>query len=356
MADRTLAGGLALKGDWALGEDNWKVDFDLNLLKLSVLVGKVVKSRVSATPGAPTAGDCYIFKADHPTQPNKVAAYDNAAWTYLDAPEGYKLWSVADAAEYQFTAAGGWLAVAGPRTDEDIQDMIASFLQAGTNVTLTYNDAGNHLTIDATGGGGAVTPWDFAPPTAASFTLLSGDATNLALTDDTDVGLLVSYGAPTTGANVIFRTGYRTLTDKTLDWTMVARIRRLHENRNYRGEGLFLMDSVGGKVMAFELRNDQGICVLEYSNLTGTFVSTLYAQQYHAGEDFQWQRIRHTGGNYLFDVSPNGKQWMQVATIGDNAFLTNRANRVGISMIALNAGGPNPVCSVPYFSLTGAGV
>ena len=39
-------------------------------------------------------------------------------------------------------------------TTEEIQDLIAAFLVAGTNVTLTYNDAGNALTIAATGGGG----------------------------------------------------------------------------------------------------------------------------------------------------------------------------------------------------------
>jgi hypothetical protein len=34
---------------------------------------------------------------------------------------------------------------------ESTQDMIASFLKAGTNITLTYNDAGNELTISASG-------------------------------------------------------------------------------------------------------------------------------------------------------------------------------------------------------------
>lgn len=36
---------------------------------------------------------------------------------------------------------------------ESIQDMIASFLAAGSGITLTYNDAGNALTIAASGGG-----------------------------------------------------------------------------------------------------------------------------------------------------------------------------------------------------------
>src|SRR6476620_8046576 len=39
---------------------------------------------------------------------------------------------------------------------EAVQDAVAGVLAAGTNVTLTYNDAGNSLTIDATGGGGGL--------------------------------------------------------------------------------------------------------------------------------------------------------------------------------------------------------
>lgn len=39
-------------------------------------------------------------------------------------------------------------------TAERVQDMLSSFLVAGSNVTLTYNDVANTLTIAASGGGG----------------------------------------------------------------------------------------------------------------------------------------------------------------------------------------------------------
>lgn len=39
---------------------------------------------------------------------------------------------------------------------EAVQDAVAATLVAGTNVTLTYNDAANTLTIDTTGGGGGL--------------------------------------------------------------------------------------------------------------------------------------------------------------------------------------------------------
>ncbi len=232
----------------------------------------------------------------------------------------------------------------------------ACFVSEGSDAVrcVSYNRAsGAALTSSSS------TPWDYSPPTAASMSLVSGDATNLTLADDSDIGLTVSYGSP--AASIIFRTAYRTLTTKASDWTLVARIKRLHESRNYRGEGLVIMDSIGGKAISFECRNDTGVAVFEYNNLTGTFSASLYGSTNLTvlggqGVPVEWQRIVHTGGNYLFDVSANGKQWMNLASVGDTAFLANRADRVGIVGVAMNAGGPTLQFSVPYFSLTGPGV
>lgn len=41
-----------------------------------------------------------------------------------------------------------------PKSTEQIQDIVAALLQAGTGISIVYNDAGNALTINATGGGG----------------------------------------------------------------------------------------------------------------------------------------------------------------------------------------------------------
>lgn len=41
---------------------------------------------------------------------------------------------------------------------EAVDDRVAALLTAGTNITLTYNDAAGTLTIDASGGGGGASP------------------------------------------------------------------------------------------------------------------------------------------------------------------------------------------------------
>lgn len=50
-----------------------------------------------------------------------------------------------------------WAAAAAPEAatlNEQIDDRVAALLTAGANITLTYNDAANTLTIAASGGGG----------------------------------------------------------------------------------------------------------------------------------------------------------------------------------------------------------
>ncbi|CAB4139723.1 hypothetical protein UFOVP353_3 [uncultured Caudovirales phage] len=46
------------------------------------------------------------------------------------------------------------LSTAGGLTVEQVDDRVASLLVAGSNITLTYNDTLNTLTIASSGGGG----------------------------------------------------------------------------------------------------------------------------------------------------------------------------------------------------------
>lgn len=94
---------------------------------------------------------------------------------------------VLDAGDIGITDAGGYFT--GTETEaalqelgasraglgETIDDRVAGLLVAGTNVTLTYDDAANTLTIDATGGGGG-SSGGINPQTGTSYTLVLGDA------------------------------------------------------------------------------------------------------------------------------------------------------------------------------------
>lgn len=92
------------------------------------------------------------------------------------------------------------------RDDESIQDLMSTTLVAGANVTLTYNDGANTLTIASSGGGGSTnvlgvngtfrTDWNFtngarvqysiASTTNVTPTLTSGDWGDITLTGGTN--------------------------------------------------------------------------------------------------------------------------------------------------------------------------
>lgn len=74
---------------------------------------------------------------------------------------------------------------------ETVQDVVAAMLMQGSNILLTYNDAGNMLTISATGGaGGATNITVTASPTGASINSDTGSDGTLPLADATNAGLM----------------------------------------------------------------------------------------------------------------------------------------------------------------------
>lgn len=91
-------------------------------------------------------------------------------------------------------AGGNWIALGGGATDtvltdEQLQDKIDAFLVAGSNITLTYDDAAGTLTIAATGTGGGLTA-EQVRDTIAAF-LVGG--TNVTVThDDTNNTLTIA--------------------------------------------------------------------------------------------------------------------------------------------------------------------
>ncbi len=92
MAGRTLP-NLGLEAFFALGEDGWDDEVNLNFLKLSILAQAGAISKVNATPAMPAAGDVHIFDETHPTQPNAVAVFDDGIWKYFTPLEGWQVYN-----------------------------------------------------------------------------------------------------------------------------------------------------------------------------------------------------------------------------------------------------------------------
>lgn len=115
MTVRTLP-NLGLRAFYELGEDGWKDDMDLGLLKLSTLVQARALQKVAVEPGAPALGDVVLLDETNATNPNAIAIWDGEpgeeAWVYVTPLEGWLIY-VESEAEYQSFTGEAWETFSG---------------------------------------------------------------------------------------------------------------------------------------------------------------------------------------------------------------------------------------------------
>ena len=194
-------------------------------------------------------------------------------------------------------------------------------------------------------------PWYLAnKPTAASMTLISGDATNLTLTDDPDVGLTFDGGAPVAGDK--FRVAERTITSPSANWTFTVRLDAFNTTQNYSGYCIYARDSVGGKIVKVGVDQSGGIDVSRFAALGGTYVSTV-ASVTLTGLRPNWFRISFNAATTTlsFFASVDGKVWTLFTTETVAAYLGANPTRVGFGVHQNRTTGPNIVGSVGYLTL-----
>ena len=230
-------------------------------------------------------------------------------------------------------------------------------LYVGSNSPITnvqYQSNGNNITAGRMITFGRKTgsqPWWYAPPTAASMSLVSGDATNLTLTDDSDAGLLFDGGAPVTGDKC--RVAYRTLTTPANDWVMTAKLNYLLSSNTFSYVGLIMRDSTGGKCVSWKYDNNRTLANSRHTNLgsfsaAGTSITIL--------DYVYWFRITKSGSNVTFSLSASGKQWVDLVTESVTAFMGAAPNQVGFFVGYNKSTQPAIKGACEYFSLTGTAV
>ena len=89
---------------WALGEDNWNVGMDSNLVKLGATINITVLD-FAATPSVSTNGTRYIVASGSGAfagQNNKLAVRVEDVWTFYTLPEGCIVYDEDTNAHYKF--------------------------------------------------------------------------------------------------------------------------------------------------------------------------------------------------------------------------------------------------------------
>lgn len=139
MTVRTLP-NLGLRAFYELGEDGWKDDQDLGLLKLSVLVQARALDKVAAEPGAPTLGDVIVLDETNVTNPNAIAVWDgetgSEAWVYMDPLEGWMIY-IESLTEYQQFDGAEWVSAGSAA----VVMATAAEVNSGTDTTKVINPA-----------------------------------------------------------------------------------------------------------------------------------------------------------------------------------------------------------------------
>lgn len=202
-------------------------------------------------------------------------------------------------------------------------------------------------------GGGSSAPWYFDPPTASSLTLLSGDATNLTIADDADVGLMVKSG-PAPASGDISRIAYRTLTNKAADWDVFIHAPITMNDAAYQKAGLILMDSISGRIALVGQNNEYApFGIIYFSSLT-SYGGGLDMHNFSLQPTFY--RASCVGSTLTYYVSHDGKNWLQVGQTGVTDYLSNRPDRIGIGYNIASNPSLQSIMTVDCFKLTGPAV
>ena len=132
---------------WALGEDNWNVGMDSNLVKLGATINISVLD-FAATPSVSTNGTRYIVASGSGAfagQNNKLAVRVEDVWTFYTLPEGCTVYDEDTNAHYKFEGGSysllvnlsGYLTSATAASTYQTQSGMSSYLTT-TNAANTY--------------------------------------------------------------------------------------------------------------------------------------------------------------------------------------------------------------------------
>lgn len=181
-----------------------------NLATASVLIRRDAAGRAKVVDGAvaadiatkgqmDAASTADRARANHTGTQSLDTTTDSATRLAMTAAERTKLAGVATGATANSTDAfllaranhtGTQLASTISDLTETVQDIVAAFLVAGTNVTVAYDDVANTFTINATGGGGG-TDAEIVRDTIAG-ALVAGSGIQITVDDPLDTITIAS--------------------------------------------------------------------------------------------------------------------------------------------------------------------
>lgn len=200
-----------------------------------------------------------------------------------------------------------------------------------------------------TGGGGGGLPWYFDPPLLSEYpTSLTGGASTIGGADDPELGLALDGGVYLAGD--VCRALVRTITTPAADWSFAMKADVTLINANFSSAGIFIQDSATSRLVLWRVANT-GFLInkLRQTNLTTYNGDTNYG--FHGIAPFL--RIRKVGLSLYYDISNDGKHWVNIVNELLSAFIAN-PDRIGFGFASNRSDAGNHLyMNVPFVEITG---
>lgn len=193
-------------------------------------------------------------------------------------------------------------------------------------------------------------------PTASQFTTYfhGGAATDVTLTDDADVGLIIDAGAITAAENT--RGVVQAAPSDASDWTVTAHFNPHIYRADYNGIGLVLYETGTTKSLFWGMMHNGGPYIYARRASAGAFISNPGSYQPTTGFNYaHWVRIRYvvSSNTYFLDYSMEGKVWNNVASIVKTTAFTTRADTIGFGAYVNNGtAGIKTISVCDYYRVT----
>jgi hypothetical protein len=234
--------------------------------------------------------------------------------------------------------------------DKKISDLTSSSTVSATDLFEIENGSGNSRRVAASAIKTYIgAPFGFSPPHASDFTLFSGDGNSATLTDDTDVGLVVTTGSAS--ASAIIRGGYKSLPAVGTDFSVTTRVQLTSLPNNNQAGGLILYESATGKAHCMLLFEAETNHQIRRQTIGGTYTSDAKFVFGPAVFD-AWLKISRVGTTLNFYRSGDGKNFKALQSISQTTYLTTAPDRIGPA-VWLGHATDIPVLTVSYWAQTG---